>query len=254
MPVLAPVASKMFRLGPLLVPLGLQTIERRNRADIMTSTPDKTRGYKKMTDITNTKAAVKARKVVTPLSTDFNELRTEASLQQMKGAPFMMASVIIWSLVTVIWMMPWELGMKNTLMTYAPALLIPLVLLFSKIIGAHVFRNIRQPFNKLGLLCVLNQNLYLVIMMWAYSNCPGAALMIFGMIFGAHLLPFSWVYSSKTYLVMSLVATFGTTAVSIFLPAVYIPLFLALCQTVTSTCLLVECRNLKRSQKTKVEL
>ena len=184
-----------------------------------------------MTDITNTKAAVKARKVVTPLSTDFNELRTEASLQQMKGAPFMMASVIIWSLITVIWMMPWELGMKNTLMTYAPALLIPLVLLFSKIIGAHVFRNIRP-----------------------YSNCPGAALMIFGMIFGAHLLPFSWVYSSKTYLVMSIVATFGTTAVSIFLPAVYIPLFLALCQIVTSTCLLVECRNLKRSQKTKVEL
>ncbi|MCR4767812.1 MAG: hypothetical protein K5875_07620 [Saccharofermentans sp.] len=209
-----------------------------------------------MTDITNTKikSATKAKKVTVPLSTDFTELRTQASLQQMKGAPFMMASVVIWSLVTVIWMMPWELGMKNTLMTYAPALLIPLVLLFAKIIGAHVFRDIRNPFNRLGFLCVLNQNLYLLIMMWAYSNCPGAALMIFGMIFGAHLLPFSWVYNSKTYLVMSLVTTFGTTAVSIFLPAVYIPLFLALCQIVTSTCLLVECGNLKRSQKTKVEL
>lgn len=39
----------------------------------------------------------------------------------------------------------------------------------------------------------------------AYAAVPCKMVMILAMIFGAHLLPFSWLYESKAYLVMSII-------------------------------------------------
>lgn len=40
--------------------------------------------------------------------------------------------------------------------------------------------------------------------------------MVMAMIFGAHLLPFSWLYRSVSYLVLSIVISFTALAVGIF--------------------------------------
>jgi len=57
--------------------------------------------------------------------------------------------------------------------------------------------------NNLGILFSFNQLLYLLIAIWAFSGAPGKMVMIIAVIFGAHLLPFSWLYKSRAYLVMS---------------------------------------------------
>ncbi len=190
-----------------------------------------------MTDITNINIRTE---------NNYSELKREAMVLQKKGLPFMMASVVIWTAVTIVRSLPVDIMTKNLYTFYCPGLLIPCVLIFSLIIGARPFSKRNNPFNKLGLINTMNQMLYLLIVMWAFNQKPEAMLMLFAMVFGAHLLPFAWLYESKTYLVTSIVTTLGSLLISIFLPEVYVGIFMIVCQIVMSVLLLIECRKLDR--------
>ena len=186
--------------------------------------------------------------VFTAPKTNFNELRREAQVIQMKGAPYMMASVFLWTCATICRILPVSLYMKNLLTFCCPMLLVPLALLFSKMIGADIFKKTDNPVNKLGILCTCNQLLYLLIVMWAFSMKPEVMMMLFAMVFGAHLLPFSWVYESKTYLVMSIVTTLGSLLTACVFGEVVMGVFMVICQIITSVLLLAECRKLSASK------
>lgn len=203
-----------------------------------------------MTDITN----LNARAGNKSFENNYRKLKTEAMILQKKGLPFMMASVVIWSAVTIVRTLPVDIMTKNLYTFYCPGLLIPCVLVFSLIIGARPFAKRSNPFNKLGLINTMNQMLYLLIVMWAFNQKPEAMLMLFAMVFGAHLLPFAWLYESKTYLVTSIVTTFGSMIISIFAPELYVGLFMIVCQIVMSVLLMIECRKLDRAQMSKDEL
>ena len=41
--------------------------------------------------------------------------------------------------------------------------------------------------------------------MWIYPTLPDKMLMVIAMIFGGHLLPYSWLYNSKSYMVLSII-------------------------------------------------
>ena len=195
-----------------------------------------------MTDITNINTRVENKS----FENNYRELKTEAMILQKKGLPFMMASVVIWTAVTIVRTLPVDIMTKNLYTFYCPGLLIPCVLIFSLIIGARPFAKRKNPFNKLGLINTMNQMLYLLIVMWAFNQKPEAMLMLFAMVFGAHLLPFAWLYESKTYLVTSIVTTFGSMIISIFAPELYVGIFMILCQIVMSVLLLIECEKLDR--------
>ena len=203
-----------------------------------------------MTDITN----LNARAGNKSFENNYRKLKTEAMILQKKGLPFMMASVVIWSAVTIVRTLPVDIMTKNLYTFYCPGLLIPCVIVFSLIIGARPFTKRSNPFNKLGLINTMNQMLYLLIVMWAFNQKPEAMLMLFAMVFGAHLLPFAWLYESRTYLVTSIVTTFGSMIISIFAPELYVGLFMIVCQIVMSVLLMIECRKLDRAQMSKDEL
>ena len=195
-----------------------------------------------MTDITNINTRVENKS----FENNYRELKTEAMILQKKGLPFMMASVVIWTAVTIVRTLPVDVMTKNLYTFYCPGLLIPCVVIFSLMIGARPFAKRKNPFNKLGLLNTMNQMLYLLIVMWAFNQKPEAMLMLFAMVFGAHLLPFAWLYESNTYLVMSLVTTIGSMLISIFAPELYVGIFMIVCQIVMSVLLLIECKKLDR--------
>lgn len=203
-----------------------------------------------MTDITNLNARAENKS----FENNYRELKTEAMILQKKGLPFMMASVVIWSAVTIVRTLPVDIMTKNLYTFYCPGLLIPCVIVFSLMIGARPFAKRSNPFNKLGLINTMNQMLYLLIVMWAFNQKPEAMLMLFAMVFGAHLLPFSWLYESKTYFVTSIVTTLGAMIISIFAPELYVGLFMIVCQIVMSVLLMIECRKLDRAQMSKDEL
>lgn len=49
----------------------------------------------------------------------------------------------------------------------------------------------------------MNQIVYLLIAMWVYNALPEKMLMVYAMIFGAHLMPYSWLYRFPSYMVLS---------------------------------------------------
>ena len=203
-----------------------------------------------MTDITNTNIKTKSG----ALSTDYRELKTEVMKLQKKGLPFMLTSVVIWTAITIVRTLPVDIMTKNLYTFYCTSFLMPGAVIFSLITGAKIFFKFQNPFNKLGLLNTMNQMLYLLIVMWSFSQKPEAMLMLFAMVFGAHLLPFSWLYESKTYLVTSIVTTLGAMIISIFAPEIYVGLFMIVCQIVMSALLMIECKKLDHAQKEKDEL
>ena len=171
-----------------------------------------------------------------------NLLKKESQVSQKKGLPFMMASVVIWALIIGVRMMDIEIVAKNMLTFVCSCLLMPLAFLFGKIIKVNIFQKMDNPISKLAFLCTLNQMLYLLIVMWAYSQKPEAMLMLYGMVFGAHLLPYGWVYDSKTYTVASIVNTFGSLIVALVWGSIAAAGFVMAVQIIVCIALFAEMR------------
>ena len=138
-----------------------------------------------------------------------NELRKDAAVLQKRGLPFMMASVLLWTAIMLSRIIMTNVNEMNFFTFCTSALLMPLASLFGKLLGADIYRKTTNPINKLGFLCNINQFLYLPIAMWAYSAHPDSMLLIYAIIFSAHLLPFSWVYDSRIYFTAAFVESIG---------------------------------------------
>lgn len=143
------------------------------------------------------------------------ELRTDIIIRQKKGLHFIIGSVLVWLAVLIVHLTNLPVLTKNLLTFFSTAPLIPIALLVAKYIKVD-FQSKGNPLSTLGLLFSLNQLLYLLIAMWVFPVVPDNFLMVMAMIFGAHLLPFSWLYRSISYLVLSIVISFTALAVGIF--------------------------------------
>ena len=136
-------------------------------------------------------------------SSTLNELRCECAKQQKKGLHFILASIFIWAAVWIVHLTALPIETKNLLTFCVACPLLPLAWGISKLI--HVdFQGKGNPLTSLGLLFSVNQILYILIAMWVFSAVPEKMLMVYAMIFGAHLMPYSWLYQSKSYMLMSI--------------------------------------------------
>ena len=136
-------------------------------------------------------------------SSTLNELRCECAKQQKKGLHFILASIFIWAAVWIVHLTALPIETKNLLTFCVACPLLPLAWVISKLI--HVdFQGKGNPLTSLGLLFSVNQILYILIAMWVFSAVPEKMLMVYAMIFGAHLMPYSWLYQSKSYMVLSI--------------------------------------------------
>jgi hypothetical protein len=133
-----------------------------------------------------------------------NELRRECAKQQKKGLHFILASIIIWAAVWIVHLTDLPIETRNILTFCVACPLMPLAWMISKLI--HVdFQGKSNPLTSLGLLFSVNQILYILIAMWVFSAVPEKMLMVYAMIFGAHLMPYNWLYQSKSYMLMSII-------------------------------------------------
>ena len=133
-----------------------------------------------------------------------NELRRECAKQQKKGLHFILASIIIWAAVWIVHLTDLPIETRNILTFCVACPLMPLAWMISKLI--HVdFQGKSNPLTSLGLLFSVNQILYILIAMWVFSAVPEKMLMVYAIIFGAHLMPYNWLYQSKSYMLMSII-------------------------------------------------
>lgn len=151
------------------------------------------------------------------MNLNLEEMRLDSATKQKKGLHFILASIIIWTAVLVIHLTELPVATKNFLTFCFTAPLMPLAFMISKLI--HVdFTNKDNPLTNLGVLFSVNQMLYLLIAMWVYNAVPEKMVMVLAMIFGAHLLPYGWLYKSTSYMVLSGVIPIAALIVGVNFP------------------------------------
>ena len=126
---------------------------------------------------------------------NLEELRLDCAIKQKRGLHFILASIVIWSAVLIIHLASLPILTKNLFTFCCTAPLMLLAFFISKIIKVD-FQNKENPLTNLGIIFSVNQMLYLLIAMWIYPTVPEKMLMVIAMIFGAHLLPYGWLYRS----------------------------------------------------------
>lgn len=109
----------------------------------------------------------------------------------------------------------------------------------SKLIGGD-FQNRDNPLTKLGVLFTVNQMLYILIAMWVYAAVPEKMLMVYAMIFGAHLLPYGWLFQSKTYSVFSVLVPIFVLFIGCNYPTVAVAILMLLIEIIFCLCLIME--------------
>lgn len=133
---------------------------------------------------------------------NLDELRIDNAKKQRRGLPFICASVIIWVLILIVISLKMPIQRQNMLVLCCSCVLMPLAMLAGKILHVNIFQK-SNPLGNLGLLFALNQLLYILIVMWVLSAVPDKMVMVYAMVFGAHLLPYSWLYKSISYRVFA---------------------------------------------------
>ncbi len=178
---------------------------------------------------------------------NLEELRLDCAMKQKKGLHFILASIIIWCAVLVVQLMDISMLTKNLYTFCCTAPLLPLAFFVSRIIKAD-FQNKENSLTNLGVLFSLNQILYLLIAMWVYPTVPEKMLMVIAMIFGAHLLPYGWLYKSKTYMVLSVVISVAALLIGLnFAPYILAVTMIGI-EMLFSICLWFEVKALSHSK------
>jgi len=86
----------------------------------------------------------------------------------------------------------------------------------------------------------VNQMLYLLIAMWIYPTVPEKMLMVIAMIFGAHLLPYSWLYKSKTYMILSFIIPVISLIIGLKFEPYIIAIVMVIIEIIFSISLIIE--------------
>lgn len=89
--------------------------------------------------------------------------------------------------------------------------------------------------------------LYILIAMWVYAAVPEKMLMVYAMIFGAHLLPYGWLYKSKVYYIFSIVIPIIVLLVGLYCPVVFVAVLMLITEIVFSVYLVIEYKKMPKS-------
>lgn len=160
-----------------------------------------------------------------------DNLRDDIATKQKKGLPFIMASVVVWIFITVIATLNIDINLKNLLVFCCSIPMLPLAWLMGKKMKVDIFSN-ENPLGKLGFLFTLNQFLYLLIVMWVFTAVPNKMIMVYGMVFGSHLLPYSWLYRSKSYQFFAIMIPFVTLILGNFFSGFVVAVVLTISEIV----------------------
>jgi hypothetical protein len=174
---------------------------------------------------------------------NLNEMRLDSAIKQKKGLHFILASVFIWIAVLVVHLTTLNILTKNFLTFCFTAPLLPLAFVISKIIKVD-FSNKDNPLTNLGIVFSANQILYLLIAMWIFNAVPDKMVMVLAMIFGAHLLPYGWLYKSNSYVVLSIIIPVAVLIIGVSSLPYFVAGFMIAVEIVFSLLLIFEVKKL----------
>ena len=131
-------------------------------------------------------------------------VKVEFAVKQKKGLPFIMASTVLWTIMLIAFLTDLNVSAKNMIAMCCSALLMPVGMLFGKILKVDMFCK-DNPFSSLSVVAALNQLMYLPIVLWTMYAVPDKMIMVYAIVVGAHFLPYYWIYFSPTYFYASII-------------------------------------------------
>ena len=170
---------------------------------------------------------------------NIDELRKDITLKQKKGLPFICASVVIWLLILIVVVLDLPQQQENMLVFCCSCPLMPIAWLIGKLLNVDIFEK-SNPLGNVGFLFTCNQFLYLLIVMWVFSAVPDKMVMIYAMVFGAHLLPYSWLYRSISYRVFSIIIPIVSLVIGCMFSAISVAVTLLMAEIIFVITLFVE--------------
>ena len=172
---------------------------------------------------------------------ELNELIKDCACRQKKGLHFIMTSILIWAMICAVHLTDMPINTKNLITFCCSAVLFPMAWMLSKVLKID-FEGKGNPLTKAGILFSINQMLYILIVMWVYAAVPEKMVMVYAMVFGAHLMPFSWLYDSRSYMVFSIVVPILSLIVGLIYPPAVLAALMIVIEAVFSVCLFQECK------------
>ena len=172
---------------------------------------------------------------------ELNELIKDCACRQKKGLHFILTSILIWAMICAVHLTDMPIDTKNLITFCCSAVLFPLAWMLSKVLKID-FEGKGNPLTKVGILFSINQMLYILIVMWVYAAVPEKMVMVYAMVFGAHLMPFSWLYDSRSYMVFSIVVPILSLIVGLIYPPAVLAALMIVIEAVFSACLFQECK------------
>lgn len=133
---------------------------------------------------------------------ELKESRRELSTSGKNGIGFLLSGLIIWIIITVIFLTHFTLQQKNIYMLFVTGLMFPLSIFISTQIKAD-WKFEHHPLGKLGLYLNFAQFMYFPILAWAFQHSPEQVIAFFAVITGAHFFPYGWLYDTKAYLIFA---------------------------------------------------
>ena len=89
--------------------------------------------------------------------------------------------------------------------------------------------------------------------MWVCAFMPEKMLMVYAIIFGAHLLPYGWLYQSKTYYVFSIMIPIIVLLLGVYAPTYYIAVFMLITEIIFCFLLIIENKKVRFYGKTDLD-
>ena len=172
---------------------------------------------------------------------ELNELIKDCACRQKKGLHFILTSILIWAMICAVHLTDMPINTKNLITFCCSAVLFPLAWMLSKVLKID-FEGKGNPLTKAGILFSINQMLYILIVMWVYAAVPEKMVMVYAMVFGAHLMPFSWLYDSRSYMVFSIVVPILSLIVGLIYPPAVLAALMIVVEATFSVCLYQECK------------
>lgn len=149
---------------------------------------------------------------------ELKEVRNQLSVRGKNGIGFLLSAILIWSMITIIFLQNIAIEQKNIYMLFSTGLTFPLSVGISTIIKAD-WKLKNNPFGNLGLYLNLAQMIYFPILFWGMIKTPNAAVLFFAIIIGAHFFPYGWFYNARAYYVMAPLISVTTMLLGLFLAA-----------------------------------
>lgn len=155
------------------------------------------------------------------------KLKLELAVKAKKGADFILAASVIWFAIAYIWSLQATSYNKSVLVFMVGALLLPLAYVFSKLLKTQ-WKVAKNPLQSLGLWLNFAQLFYFPFLVFVLLTQPDYFVMVYAIITGAHLFPYTWFYDDNTYAIMAGIISATSLIMGLNFPLealFYIPLY-----------------------------